>query len=659
MTADLAGPKQYFDDAMNRLRAGDYAAAARLCEEALEHAPDDANAMCLAAKAYLALRRFDLAERHVAEALRRFPEFVVAHDVCGDLMLATGRPDRAALAYEKALGLDPARPITLEKIDRARQLAATEPVPDHRPRGAFAAEIRRADSLQRAGDVKQAEDIVRRILKKEPDHVEAARMLAGIASLNKRYREAEVFLQRVTQLAPGYARAWVDLASVQKELEKYEEATASARRLLELDPDKAESHVLYASIIGVAGRHQDAIAAYRRALELSPDKAVAMCAMAHHLKTIGEQQAAVEQYRACIAARPDYAEAYWSLANLKTFRFSDAEVDAMNELVREASLPGESLCQIHNALGLEYEARGEYDRAFGHFVRCNELRRKQETYDPVDTEATHDHVIEFFDEKRLAQSKGHVLQPTPIFIVGLPRSGSTLIEQILASHSRVEGTHELSDLSKVVRGYRTRKKDRFPESLGGLAAEGWSRIGREYLERTAKHRHGSPFFIDKNPNNFVFVGLLRLAIPNAKVINARRHPLDSCLGSYKQLFASGQPFTYDLTELGEYYLQYQRLMDHWHRVLPGFVLDVRYEDVVADLEGQVRRMLDFCELPFEPGCLRFHETERAIRTASSEQVRRPIYASSVDLWRRYEPHLGELIQILQPVLDYPVTGTSS
>jgi hypothetical protein len=306
---------------------------------------------------------------------------------------------------------------------------------------------------------------------------------------------------------------------------------------------------------------------------------------------------------------------------------------------------------IHNALGLEYEARGDYGQAFENFRRCNTLRRKQESYDPVDTEATHDRVIEFFDERRLARWTAGERSPTPIFIVGLPRSGSTLIEQILASHSQVEGTHELSDLSKVVRAYRTRRKDRFPDSLSGFGPNGWSRIGGEYLERTAKHRSGAAYFIDKNPNNFVFVGLLKLAIPNAKIIDARRHPMDSCLGSYKQLFASGQPFTYDLTELGEYYLQYQRLMDHWHGVLPGFVLDVQYERVVADLETEVRRMLDFCELPFEPDCLRFFDTERAIKTASSEQVRQPIYSSSVDLWRRYESHLSELSQILKPLLD--------
>lgn len=652
MATDLARQKESFDSALNALRAGEHAEAARLCEEALRHFPDDASTMCLAAKACLALRRFERAEQHVAEAVRRFPQFAVAHDVFGDLMLATGHADRAVLAYERALALDPARPATLAKIEKARELAeGADDRPDLPRRMAFAGEIRRAESLQRTGDVNQAEDIYRSILKKDPDHVEAARLLAGIASTSKRYREAEVFLLRATTLAPDYARAWVDLANVQRELEKYDEARESASRLLELDPEKAESHMVYAGVVGVAGKHREAVDAYRRALELAPRKAIAMCGMAHHLKTIGEREEAIAQYRACIAARPDYAEAWWSLANLKTFRFEDREVEAMHELVREGGLPDESLCMIHNALGLEYEARGDYDRAFENFRRCNTLRRKQESYDPVDTEATHDRVIEFFDAERLAQSTAADLCPTPIFVVGLPRSGSTLIEQILASHSRVEGTHELSDLSKVVRGYRTRKKDRFPESLSGFGPGGWSRIGNEYLERTEKYRSGARFFIDKNPNNFVFIGLLKLAIPNARIINARRHPMDSCLGSYKQLFASGQPFTYDLTELGEYYLQYQRLMDHWHWVLPGFVLDVHYERVVADFETEVRRMLDFCGLPFEDQCLKFHETERAIKTASSEQVRQPIYSSSVALWRKYESHLSELSQILKPVLD--------
>jgi tetratricopeptide (TPR) repeat protein len=582
--------------------------------------------------------------------------------VYGDLLLATGRADLAVDEYEKTLRLDPARPATLKKIDRARQLASQDRAPDLHPvstrfraprsRMAFEAEIREAERHVSDGSPNKAEKIYRDILKNDPDHVEAARLLAGIAVKHERYREAEVFLLRAVKMAPDYLRAWADLANVQRELDKTDDAIASAMRVLELAPDKAESHMLYASVIGQAGRHLDAIEMYRKALIASPDRAGAMCSMAHHLKTIGRQDESIAQYRAAIAAKPDHAEAYWSLANLKTFRFRDVEVEAMEALLQDMQLPDLSRSQVHNALGFEYEARKQYDRAFANFDLCNRIRRLSESYDPVDTESTHDRVIEMFDQEFLAQAGADPAQPTPILIVGLPRSGSTLIEQILASHSQVDGTHELGDLARAVQTLRrrARKDERFPEFLNRTRAAGWSRIGREYLERTAKYRHGAPFFIDKNPNNFIFAGVLKLAMPNAKVINARRHPLDSCLGAYKQLFASGQPFTYEMTELAEYYLQYQRLMDHWHKVMPGFVLDVHYEDVVTDLEAQVRRILDFCGLPFEEACLNFYETKRAVKTASSEQVRQPIYSSSIDRWRNYEAHLDTLVHILEPVL---------
>jgi len=328
----------------------------------------------------------------------------------------------------------------------------------------------------------------------------------------------------------------------------------------------------------------------------------------------------------------------------------------MKKLLEDETLPDESRSQLHNALGLQLEARGDYDRAFSHFRNCNKYRRNLETYDPVETEDTYGRIIEMFTpdfiEKHRREPDSEAPHVTPILIVGLPRSGSTLIEQILASHSCVDGTHELSDLQRTIQEMRrtVRRRERFPEALATLPTDDWREIGRQYIERTGIHRGSAPYFVDKNPNNFVYAGVLRIALPNAKIIDARRHPLDSCLGSYKQLFASGQPFTYDLTELGEYYLQYRRLMDHWRRVLPGFVLDVHYEEVVRDLDTQVRRLLDFCDLPFEEVCLRFHETARAVKTASSEQVRRPLYASSVNLWRNYEARLDELIQVLKPLL---------
>lgn len=648
--------KNQFDAAHSALSSGDSQAAADLCKLSLEQFPGDANFLCLAARANVALKNFDLAERHVEEAIRLFPDFALAHETLGDVMLVRGKVSKSRAAYETASRLDPTRQATRQKIDRVKQLERNA---EGRPAGAvaqpmpFEIEIARAREHENKGDPQAAEMIYREVLKKDPRHVEAARLLAGIAAKNKRFRDAEVFLRQVLKNAPDYVRAWVDLVNVQRELDKLDDAVESAKQVLRLTPDNAESHMVYASAIGMTGMHEEAIESYQKAIEMAPDKAGAICGMAHHQKTIGQQDQAISSYRRAIEVKPDHAEAYWSLANLKTFRFEDDEVAAMESLLENPELPDDARAQVHNALGLEMEGRKDYDQAFDHFEKCNEARRPLEFYDPVETEGTNDRLIDMFNAEFLEKNAGVPNSTvTPILVVGLPRSGSTLIEQILASHSQVDGTHELGDLSRAIQSVRKEKtrRSRFPEALANLDVDEWKKIGEEYLQRTETFRSGAPYFVDKNPNNFIYAGIMKLALPNTKIINARRHPLDSCLGSFKQLFASGKPFTYDITELSEYYLQYQRLMDYWHELLPGFVLDVQYESVVADLDTEVRRILDFCELPFEEACLKFHETERAVKTASSEQVRKPIYSSSVNLWRNYEPHLDEMVHILEPLL---------
>ena len=638
--------REVFAAAQSLMRSGDAVAAKAAAEKGLLDYPQDGNLLCLAARASMATKQLVDARRYVDEVIGCYPNFASAQDVCGDLLLVEGRPEEALQAYKEALRLQPQRPAVTEKMARAEMLLNAGP-------SRFADRLHEADDHEKNDRRDKAETIYRDILKRDPDHVEASRRLAGIAAGHDQYREAVVFLKRAIELAPDYARAWVDLANVQRKLEDYEDAIESAQKVIELTPEKAEAQLLYASILGAADRHEEAIAVYEKVLEMSPDKASAMCGMAHHLKTIGRQDDAIARYRESIATRSDHAESYWSLANLKTFRFEDAEVQAMHDLLESKTLDDRGRAQVHNALGLEYESRKDFDRAFENFEKCNLLQRPLESYDPVDMETTNDRIIELFDEAFLAESGGSAVNPTPIFVVGLPRSGSTLIEQILASHSSVEGTHELADLSRTVRsmGRGTPHQVQFPNSVASLRPAGWARLGKRYIESTAKHRTGAAYFIDKNPNNFVYAGLIRRAMPNARIINARRHPLDSCLGSFKQLFASGQPFSYDMTEIGEYYLQYQRLMDHWHRVMPGFVLDVHYENVVADLDTEVRRILEFCGLPFEASCLRFHETERAVKTASSEQVRRPLYSTSVNLWRNYQAHLDTLVEILEPLLS--------
>ena len=654
--------QEAFKQAFSYLKSGDARMCLTVCNVTLQRFPKDLNLLCLCARANIALRLFEDAKKRLDEAILIAPDFAIARDTYGDLLLIQGKPDRALKEYQNTLRLDPDRLRITEKIDRAKamqielrklqQAAEEDRNATPKPRMSFEDEMAQALEHQEADRNQEAEDIYRSILKRDPNHVEAARLLARIAMDHERYGEAEIFLTHALQNAPDYARAWVDLVNAQQQQDKYDEATKSALELLRITPDSPESHMMYAGVIGSAGRHEEAIMAYEKAIALEPEKPGAFSSMAHHLKTIGRQDKAIAAYRQSIAIKPDHTESYWSMANLKTFQFDNEEIDAMQALLLEKDLPDASRVHVHNALGHEYESRKDYPKAFANFSACNQLRRKSESYDPVETETQHEKIIAIFNKKFLDQTAAEVSEVSPIFIIGLPRSGSTLIEQILASHSQVEGTHELSDLPRTMQSARRKASvhKSFPESIEHLGLEQWTEIGQDYLKSTQKYRTDRPFFVDKTPNNFIFAGVLKLALPNAKIINARRHPLDSCFGSYKQLFASGQPFTYDLFELGEYYSEYQHLMEHWHEVIPNFILDVHYEKVVNDLETEVKRMLDFCGLSFEENCLRFYETERAVKTASSEQVRQPLYSSSVNLWRNYENNLSDLIDILQPLL---------
>ena len=576
----------------------------------------------------------------------------------GELLAAQGQVQDAVDALRKALQLDPKRQnarvrlgqllLVLGEVDEARALKSEFMELDQDNQ-----DIAQAAELEKQEKFAEAEKIYRRILTRHPDNVTAMRLWARLGVREKRHAEAEVLLQQAVKVAPGFSGAWSDLCGAQLEQEKYDSAAESARQLARLKPNSAEGHVWLAAVTAAEGDHAGAVRHYDRALEVEPDHSGAMCGKGNALRTIGDQEGAIAAYRSSIEARPLYAEAYWSLANLKTFRFEEREVQAMLALLDDDRITPDGQVQLNNALGLEFEAREDYRKAFEFFDHGCMVRREQEFYDRVENEERTDLAIEAFSRQFLGDNAGHGCpDPAPIFIVGLPRSGSTLLEQVLSSHSRVDGTHELPDLGRIVRSrpVLVDPPARYPASVVNLDASEFRQMGVDYIERSRRHRAEAPLFTDKNPNNFVHVGLLHLMLPNAKIVNARRHPLDSCFGSYKQLFAAGQPFTYDLVELGEYYLQYQRLMDHWHRVLPGKVLDVQYEAVVGDLEGQVRRILDHCGLEFEESCLRFHETERSVKSASSEQVRRPIYSSSVNLWRRYEQHLGPLIETLEPLL---------
>ena len=653
------GPKASFDRANTFLRAGDAPMAERICRQALNANPRDANLLCLLGASLIRQQKPEEAEHTLSRAVRLYADFSRAHEGLAEALIMQGRLPEALASLERAEELEPgSASIRMKKAkvltglgkddDATREFEASFKLTPHRE------DLVRGLGLQRMGNVREAEKIYRDVLLRDPKNVDALRLLAGVAMRAKQWGDAEALLERALEIAPDFHQGWNDLGLARQEQDKVDVAIEAFERVVQLEPHRPGGYVSVGTVNAMIGNHDTALAAFRKALEFDPKNFGALSGIGHVLKTIGEQDEAIASYRECVEQNPDHGETWWSMANLKTFRFDDADIDNMLTRVARESLIEEQRTNFHFALGKAFEDKEDYDRAFEQYALGNANRRQRETYDPVQTADLHDQFIQTFSESFLKERLGTGCSSNaPIFIVGLPRSGSTLIEQILASHPDVEGTHELPDLGRVARSLGMHRDDRlaYPRVVANLSDEELVQAGEEYLERTQRHREQqTPRFTDKLPNNFVHVGFLSLALPNAKIINARRHPLDSCLGSFKQLFARGQPFTYDQFELAEFYLEYQRLMDHWHAVLPGRVLDVQYEHVVDGLETQVRRILEYCELPWNDACLRFYENERAVKTASSEQVRQPIYSSSKHLWRRYEKHLGPMIEILEPLL---------
>ena len=442
--------------------------------------------------------------------------------------------------------------------------------------------------------------------------------------------------------------------------QKLEEAAVEVERLLAKEPDNPNFLILKGTVLVRSGDHEAALDIYERVLKNYPNQARAQMNYGHTLKTVGRLDESIQAYRQCIELSPGIGEAYWSLANLKTYRFDDAEIEAMRRQVVPDGGDPDDQAHLLFALGKAFEDRGDYEESFRCYEKGNAIRSRQHRHDArvnVFNTARQIKVLDaaFFEERRGWGCEA----PDPIFIVGLPRAGSTLLEQVLASHSRVEGTAELPDIIAISRrlGQQSRKNPagKYPEVLRTLTEQQARELGESYIETTRIQRHGEPFFIDKMPNNFQHIGLIHLILPNAKIIDARRHPMAGCFSCFKQLFARGQTFTYDLEGLAHYYRDYVTLMDHWDAVLPGRVHRVQYEDMVADTENQIRSLLDYCGLAFEESCLRFYETKRAIRTPSSEQVRQPVYTAGVEQWRNFEPWLGPLKEALGPLLErYPV-----
>ena len=653
-------PKALFNEAIGLIQAGRLADAETRCRASLLKFPRDVNMQALLGALLVKMERHDEAEATLRATIEAAPTFAKPMEDLGYLLLRENRAGDALPILERATRLDPSLERAWFSLGKALALlgrgkdadAAFEKCFELSPERRLMAH---AAEHQKEGRIDEAERIYRRVLRKNPDNVDALRLLALLAMRVDRQDDAESLLQRAIEIAPDFLLALLDLGRLLKEQDRYEEALGCFDRVIALEPTQPQAHFLRAATLARASFTRESIDAYRRCLAVRPGHVGALLGLGHVLKAMGDYDAAVASYLACMREAPDFGETYWSLANLKTYRFDEAMV---SEMEKRAAAPGaneQSVVNFQFALGKAYEDRGDYERAWDHYRRGNESQRAQVKYDPVQTEVMNDRIRAVFDAARVGKLRGGGNpDPSPIFILGLPRSGSTLLEQILATHTDVEGTSELPYVGRLATSLNLNRPDgvNYPEALRELGPEHLAAMGRDYLARARMHRRsGASRFIDKMPNNFPNVGLIALTLPNAKIIDARRHPLDACLSNYRQLFAKGQNFTYDLTEIGEYYLEYQRMMDHWHEVLPGRVLTVQYEDVVADFEPQVRRLLDFCGLAWQDACLRFYESERPVRTPSAEQVRQPIYDRSVGYWRHYERHLGELIDVIAPIRE--------
>ncbi|HJS91896.1 MAG TPA: sulfotransferase [Steroidobacteraceae bacterium] len=614
----------------SRLLAVKPAAAAEQADEILKIVPRQPQAMLILGLARAALGDVEGSIDALTRAVSLRPDLPDAWLTLADQLRARGdaeSADRAYARYIKAATRDP------------RLLGAAAALCDNR--------------------IPEAEALLRAHLAQYPTDVAALRMLAEVAARLLRYSDAQRLLERCLELAPSFDAARHNYATVLNRQGKSAEALEQCARLLAKEPHNPSYRSLQAATSANLGNYAASTAAYESVLKQYPQQPKLWTSYGHTLRTTGNVPESIAAYRRALSLEPTLGEAWWSLANLKTFRFSEADVLAMREALARADLAEEDRMHFEFALGKALEDAASYEDSFTHYAAGNALRRKHHRHDREEMSRFVRRSKRLFTREFFAERAGAGIEARdPIFIVGLPRAGSTLIEQILGSHPLVEGTMELPQLPNIARsiaGPKQEQEGMFLKRLAALSRDELRAHGERYLAETRIMRKtGAPFFIDKMPNNFMYVGLIHLILPNATIIDARRHPLGCCFSCFKQHFARGQWFSYGLEDLGRYYRDYVELMAHFDEVLPGRITRVFYENVVEDTETQVQRLLAACRLPFDPKCLRFHENERAVRTASSEQVRRPIFREGVDQWRHYEPWLEPLEQALGDVLtEYP------
>lgn len=664
MTSSAAADLELMRASM--LLASDPAAAARRAGGILAGHPDHQAAKLLLAAACRRIGDAATAIRLLESLAAADPGSAVLQLELGRAQAAGGDVAAAAAAFARATDIDSGLADAWRELAAAR-FAALDTAGGDAAYGRYTAlaqdppELSDAKAALSSDRLDAAESLLRARLREAPDDVVAMRLLADALGRREGHPEAEQLLRESLQRAPGYAAARFDLSCALHAQQKYTEALAEIERLLVLDPTSLDYRSQKAQTLRFLSRNDEAVALMDQAVADRPDEERGWLLRGHLLREIGEQARAIESYRRALLARPSCGQAYASLANLKIFRFEAEDIATMQALLAADAVAGRDRMHVEFALGKAFEDEKRYGESFEHYAAANLLHRLTIVHD---AQALTDNVRRsktvytpaFFAERRDWGSERN----DPIFVVGLPRSGSTLIEQILASHSLVEGTRELPDMPAVVvemlRRGDVEAAGRYPEPVAELSRADVEALAARYLERTQVYRlAGKPRFVDKLLGNFDHIGLIHLMFPNASIIDARRHPLGCGFSCFKQLFAHGLSFSYDLAEMGRFYRDYADLMAHTDEVLPGRVHRVHYERMVADPEGEVRRLLDYCGLPFEAECLRFYDNRRTVRTISSEQVRQPIYTGSVEQWRNFEPWLGPLKAELGDLVDrYPV-----
>jgi tetratricopeptide (TPR) repeat protein len=664
----VPGPSGSVETALahaQRLLPGSPVAAAAQASEVLKVVPTHPGARLILASAQGLMGQGAQAVETLSTLAQEQPRAAIVHFELGIALANAGDGPRAASALRKAAALKPTWPEAWRKLADCLDLLGDETGSDA-ARAHFLRAANNDPTLAHAAaclvanDLPQAEAALRAHLAVHDTDVAALRMLAEVAGRLRRYGDAQRILERCLELAPGFDAARHNYAIVLQRQAKSVAALPEIERLLGREPGNLNYRTLQAAILASLGDFIRSIAVLESVLRVNARQPRIWMTYGHALKTAGRTTDSVTAYRRAIALEPTLGEAYWSLANLKTFHFAPDDIEAMRMRLARLDLSASDRLHFEFALGKALEDERQYEAAFGHYREGNAQRLALRPYRAVETTTFVRRAKAMYTPEFFARHLNSGCSATdPIFILGMPRAGSTLIEQILASHSQVEGTMELPDIPTIARELAVRsgraQGGLYPEVLTEYSPATLRSLGERFLSSTrAQRRTSAPVFIDKMPNNWLHLGLIHLILPNARIIDARRHPMACCFSNFKQHFARGQSFSYSLEDLGAYYRDYVDLMTHFDRVLPGRVHRVFYERLVEDTETQVRRLLDYCGLEFEPACLRFHENERAVRTASSEQVRQPIYREALDHWRHFEPWLGPLEAALGPVLTgYP------